>query len=59
MINGEMLETSRFLELLYIAAGIRYRVLGNKKENSTFEVILDEESTIVNLNEESKKTKLK
>ena len=57
-INNEMLETSRLLELLYLAVGIRYRVIDDKKENSTFEVILDEESTIVSLDRESNKEKI-
>ena len=59
MVSGELMETSRLLELFYIATGIRYRVKDNKKENSTFEVVLDEEITTVNLEEESKKFMIK
>ena len=58
-VNNEMLEISRLLELLYLAVGIRYRVIDDKKENSTFEVILDEESTIVSLDKESNKKLIK
>lgn len=59
VVNGELLEVSRLLELFYIASKIRYRVFDNKKENSTFEVILDEEHTIVSLNKEKQKKLVK
>lgn len=59
VVNGELLEVSRLLELFYIASKIRYRVIDNKKENSTFEVILDNEHTIVSLNNEEQKKLVK
>ena len=55
----KLLETSRLLELFYIAAGIRYKIIGNKKENSTFEVILDEERTTISLENEINKKLIK
>lgn len=58
-VNGELLEVTRLLELFYIASGIRYRVINDKKENSTFEVILDEEKTIVSLDDTSNKKLIK
>ena len=59
VVNGQLMEVSRLLELFYIATKIRYRVIDNKKENSTFEVILDNEHTIVSLNEEDQKKLIK
>lgn len=59
VVNGQLMEVSRLLELFYIAAKIRYRVTDNKKENSTFEVILDNEHTIVSLNKEDQKKLVK
>ena len=59
VVNGQLMEVSRLLELFYIASKIRYRVIDNKKENSTFEVILDNEHTIVSLNEEDQKKLIK
>ena len=59
VVNGQLIEVSRLLELFYIASKIRYRVIDNKKENSTFEVILDNEHTIVSLNEEDQKKLIK
>ena len=59
VVNKELLETSRLLELFYIAAGIRYKIIGNKKENSTFEVILDEERTTISLEKEINKKLIK
>ena len=59
VVNKELLETSRLLELFYIAAGIRYKIIGNKKENSTFEVILDEERTTISLENEINKKLIK
>ncbi len=59
LVNGNLLETSRLLELFYIASKIRYRVANDQKENSTFEVILDDESTLVSLNDDSAKKLVK
>lgn len=59
MVNGELMEVSRLLELFYIASGIRYRVTDGRKENSTFEVILDDQSTIISLNNKTNKVKVK
>lgn len=59
VVNGHLMEVSRLLELFYIASKIRYRLIDNQKENSTFEVILDNEHTIVSLKEEDQKKLIK